>query len=227
MTPLAPSFPKGLLMKLYSLALSPFAARVRLSIYRKALEDRIEIVAPPEGGTKGDAFLALNPMGQVPTLQLDSGFPIPESAVILEYLEDVFPTPSLRPSDPELLARARLFLRLPEIYFQNAPRTLLGMRDPAARKPEIVDAAFGHLNRALLYIDHYLEGGPWAVGHQASIADCAIVPVLNVLTRVAVAYQQPDLFTKYRKIATYWEAASIERINMRVTSEQLAALPKP
>ena len=35
-----------------------------------------------------------------------------EDQEVLEYLEDVFPTPSLRPADPEHLARARLFLRL-------------------------------------------------------------------------------------------------------------------
>ena len=213
-------------MKLYSVPLSPFAARVRLSIYRKGLENRIEIARPPEGGTKGEAFLAITPMGQVPTLQLDSGFAIPESAAILEYLEDVFPTPSLRPADPEHLARARLFLRLPDLYFQNAPRTLLGMRDPASRKPEVVEEAFGHLNRALSYIDHYLDGGPWAVGGQASIADSAIIPVLNAVTLVGMVYQQPDLLTKFPKIASYWKEALEEPVNARVIGEQLAAVPK-
>ena len=214
-------------MKLFSAALSPFAARVRLSIYRKGLEDRIEIVGPPEGGLKGAAFLAINPMGQIPTLLLDSGFAIPESAAILEYLEDVFPTPSLRPADPEHLARARLFLRLPDIHFQNAPRILLGMRDPASRQPAVVEEAFGHLNRALSYIDHYLDGGAWAVGGQPSIADSALIPVLNAVTLVGMVYQQPDLLTKYPKIAAYWDAARPEPVHARVIGEQLAAVPKP
>ena len=214
-------------MKLYSVPLSPFAARVRLSIYRKGLEDRIEIVRPPEGGTRGDAFLAITPIGQVPTLQLDSGFAISESAAILEYLEDAFPEPSLRPADIAQLARARLFMRLPDLYFQNAPRTLLGMRDPASRKPEVVEEAFSHLNRALGYIDHYLDGGPWAVGGQASIADSALIPVLNAVTLVGMVYQQPDLLTKHPKIATYWEAAREEPVHARVIGEQLAAVPKP
>ena len=212
-------------MKLYSLPLSPFAARVRLSIYRKGLEDKIKIL-PPEGGLKSEAYLAINPMGQIPALLLDSGFAIPESAAILEYLEDVFPTPSLRPSNPDHLARARLFLRFPDIYFQNAPRVLLGMRDPASRKPDLVDEAFANLNRGLGYIDHYLEGGPWAVGHAASIADSAIIPVLNVVTRVAMVYQQPDLMSKYPKIAAYWNEAKTESVNARVIDEQLAAVPK-
>ena len=213
-------------MKLYSLPLSPFAARARLSIYRKGLEDRIEIVRPPEGGTKGDAFLAITPIGQVPTLELDSGFAIPESAAIVEYLEDVFPEPSLRPSNPEDLARARLFLRIPDLYFQNAPRTLLGMRDPTMRKPEVVEEAFGHLHRGLSFIDHYLEGGPWGVGDRASIADSAIVPVLNAVTLIARVYEQPDLLSRYAKIGTYWEAARAEPVNARLIEEQLAAVPK-
>jgi glutathione S-transferase len=211
-------------MKLYSTPLSPFAARVRLSIYRKGL-DQIEIVPPPEGGLKGPSFLAINPMGQIPTLRLDSGFAIPESATIIEYLEDVFPTPSLRPGSREDLARARLFLRLPDIYFQNAPRTLLGMRDPASRRPEVVEAALGHLERGLGYIDHYLDGGGWAVGGKPSIADSALIPVLNVVALVAMVYQQPDLIAKHARIAAYWEVARTEPIHARVIGEQLAAIP--
>lgn len=212
-------------MKLYSVPLSPFASRVRLSIYRKGLEDRIAIVRPPDGGTRGDAYLALNPMGQVPALQLDDGTVIPESAAIVEYIEDVFPQPSLRPSDPANLARARLFLRLPDIHFQNAPRILLGMRDPSTRRPDVVEAAFDNLNRTLSYIDHYLEGGSWAVGDQASIADCAIVPVLNVVTRIAHVYEQPGLLSRHPKIDAYWREASVEPVNARVIGEQLAAIP--
>ena len=211
-------------MKLYSAPLSPFAARVRLSIYRKGLP--IEIVPPPEGGIKSDAYLALNPMGQIPTLVLDSGVAIPESATILEYLEDVFPTPSLRPIDPQDLARARLFLRLPDIYFENAPRILLGMRNPANRKEEVVETAMTALKRGLSYINFYLSGDAWAVGGLPSIADCALVPVLNAVSLVGSVYDQPDLIGKYKKLDVYWQAAKTDEINAKVIAEQLAAIPK-
>ena len=211
-------------MKLYSVPLSPFAARVRLAIYRKGLN--VEI-APPDGGLKSEAFLALNPMGRIPTLVLDTGAAIPESAAILEYLEDVYPTPSLRPADPVQLARARLFLRIPDIYFQNAPRILVGMRNPADRKTDAVASAMEHLNQGLAYLDHFVEGGPWAVGDNASIADCAVVPVLNVVSFVAELYEQPDLITKFPKLAAYWSQARLDPINARVIAEQNAARPKP
>lgn len=213
-------------MKLYSAPLSPFAARVRLAIYRKGLD--VEIVPPAGGGPKSEAFLALNPMGQIPVLELGSGAAIAESAVILEFLEDAFPTPSLRPANIADLARARLFLRIPDIHFQNAPRILLGMRHPADRKPEIVEAALANLDRALGYIDHYLdaEGGPWAVGGAASIADCALVPVLIAVSLVALTYERFDLFTRRPRLNAYWRAAQQDELNARVIAEQLAAIPK-
>ena len=212
-------------MKLFSAPLSPFAARVRLSIYRKGLE--IAIAPPPPGGLKGEAFLALNPMGQIPALELRSGEVIPESSVILDYLEDAFPTPSLRPSDPKDLARARLFMRIPDIQFQNAPRILLGMRNPADREAAAVDRAMTNLERGLVFIDHYLDedAGPWAVGGAASIADCALVPVLNVVSLVAATYQREDLIGDLRKLSAYWAAAQIDPINARVIAEQRAAIP--
>lgn len=142
-------------MKLYSAPLSPFAARVRLSIYRKGLD--IEIVPPPADGLKSAEYLAVNPMGQIPALQLDSGHVIPDSGAILEYLEDLFPTPSLRPDSFEDLARARLFMRIPDVQFNSAPRILLGMRKPEDRKPERVAPAFENLERALDNVQHFID----------------------------------------------------------------------
>ena len=178
-------------MKLYSLPLSTFASRVRLAIYRKNLN--IDIVPPPEEWVQDETFLALNPLGRIPTLVLDSGVAIAESATILEYMEDVFPTPSLRPSNAEDLARARLFLRIPDIYFENAPRTLLSMRNPTDRNEEVVKTAMEALNRVLSYLDHYVDAGPWAVGGKVSIADCALVPVLNAVSLIERVYGQSDL----------------------------------
>ena len=213
-------------MQLYSAPLSPFAARVRLSIYRKGLD--IAIVPPPPGGLKGEAFLALSPMGQIPVLELADGTVIPESSAILEYLEDAFPTPSLRPAGIADLARARLFMRIPDIQFQNAPRILLGMRNPADRDALAIDAAMTNLERGLLFIDHYLDAdaGPWAVGGHASIADCALVPVLNAVSLVAAIFQRPDLMASLPKLNAYWSAAQSEEVNARVIAEQLAAIPR-
>lgn len=127
---------------------------------------------------------------------------------------------SLRPSDPELLARARLFMRLPDIHFQNAPRVLLGMRHPADRIPGRVETAFGNLNKGLGYINHFIDAGPWAVGDAPSIADSAILSVLNVVRWIEEAYDRPDLLNEYSNIDAYWRAAQTDAVNARVLGEQ-------
>jgi glutathione S-transferase len=56
-------------------------------------------------------YLKLNPGGIVPTLVHD-GKPIIESTLICEYLDDAFPEPPLKPADPWLRARMRLWSKM-------------------------------------------------------------------------------------------------------------------
>jgi glutathione S-transferase len=212
-------------MRLISAPISPFAARVRLSIYRKGLD--IDIVLPPEGGLKGNDYLTVNPMGLIPTLILDSGFALPESATIIEYLEDIFPTPSLRPNNAEDLAIARLFFHLSDFYLRPSIFILRDMRDPAKRNEEVVKTAIENFDRGLSYIEHYLSGGIWAVGDRPSIADCALVPMLNIVSLQALSFGHLDLIDKYKQLGDYWNAAKSDAINAKVIAEQLAAIRKP
>jgi len=99
-------------MRLYSENSSPFSAPVRVAIYAKGLEIEIE---PPPGGLLSAKFHAINPLGTIPCLILESGAPLPESAAILEYLEDKFPHPPLRPDGAEARARVRLMQRIGEL----------------------------------------------------------------------------------------------------------------
>ena len=63
-----------------------------------------------------EAFVALNPNGQVPVL-IHDGAIINESTVINEYLEDVFPEVRLRPEDPVARARMRIWSKFVDEYF--------------------------------------------------------------------------------------------------------------
>ena len=61
------------------------------------------------------AYLKLNPNGVVPTL-LHDGTAITESSVILYYLDEVFPSPTLMPTDPVARAKVRQFNKLIDEY---------------------------------------------------------------------------------------------------------------
>ncbi|MCH7695841.1 MAG: glutathione S-transferase N-terminal domain-containing protein [Proteobacteria bacterium] len=55
-------------------------------------------------------YLELNPKAIVPTL-IDNGQPIIESNIILEYLEDAYPSPPLRPEAPVDRTKMRRLLQ--------------------------------------------------------------------------------------------------------------------
>ena len=64
-----------------------------------------------KGENRQDAYLARNPSGGTPCLELDDGSHIAESVVICEYLEELHPTPSLIGTTPEQRAATRAMLR--------------------------------------------------------------------------------------------------------------------
>ena len=82
--------------KLYSVDLSPYAARVRMQIYAKGIPD-ITFEQPTDWGLP--KFREKFPIGRIPVLDID-GDMIPESAVIAEYLEETYPEPSLLGTTP-------------------------------------------------------------------------------------------------------------------------------
>ena len=92
-------------MTLYDAPRCPYCARVRIVLAEKQLAyETVEI----DLRNRPDWIYELNPSGKVPVL--DDGFVLPESAVIMEYLEERFPEPALLPPDPEDRALARLAL---------------------------------------------------------------------------------------------------------------------
>jgi glutathione S-transferase len=85
-------------MKLYTAALSPYSAKVRAVLREKGIAfESIELPWAPAGFVhKPEEMLRLNPRAQVPVL-VEGDFALYDSTVILEYLEDRFPTPALYP----------------------------------------------------------------------------------------------------------------------------------
>jgi RNA polymerase-associated protein len=92
-------------VKLIDAPRCPYCARVRIALAEKGLDyDAVEI----DLSDRPAWVYELNVTGRVPIL--DDGFVLPESEVIMAYLEDRFPEPALLPPDPAARARARLLV---------------------------------------------------------------------------------------------------------------------
>jgi glutathione S-transferase len=203
-------------MKLYSANLSPFASRARMAIYAKGLPVEIGL---PETGLKSPEYLAINPMGKLPCFAGPDGLAVPESEVILEYLEDAFPEPSLRPVSPEDKARVRLISRIAELYVAAPGGPLFGQMDPSKRDPEVVEAAMKTLHQGLAWLDSHLTGGAYAFGKSLTTADCTLVPTLFWLKVFAQAFDRPDLLDDHPKVKAYAEAILKHPAAAKVTAE--------
>lgn len=91
-------------MKLYDAPRCPFCARVRIALAEKGLEYETVLI---DLSNRPAWLYELNPLGKVPVLD-DDGFILPESGVIMEYLDDRYPGAPLLPSDARERAAARL-----------------------------------------------------------------------------------------------------------------------
>jgi glutathione S-transferase len=186
-------------MKLYGVARSPFAARVQAAIVLKGLD--IPMVPPPGAGLKSPEYLALNPMGRIPTLALDDGSTLPESEVIIEFLEQVFPDPPLLPAEPAARARARLIARIAELYVMMPILGLFShLGEPT--NPD-VDRLFDQLQASLGHVDHYLADARCAAGPEPTLADCALAPILFWTREVARMFGRADPLFACPRLAHY------------------------
>ena len=98
------------MLDLYHNHLSICAAKVRIALAEKGLEWKSHLLDLIGGDQFKPEYLKLNPKAVVPTLVHGNNVVI-ESNVIIEYLDDAFPDPPLRPKDPHDRADMRLLLK--------------------------------------------------------------------------------------------------------------------
>jgi glutathione S-transferase len=157
-------------MQLISLPVSPFAARVRIAIYAKDLN--VTLVLPPPGWPK-HSHRSVGPIGRVPVLICDEGI-IPESQVILEYLEERFPDARrLLPQTAKERAHARLLSRVVDLYLMP-PIVSLASGISKEQQRSHVQAVLD----ALHILDDLMGESHYAAGEDLSLADCALAPAL-------------------------------------------------
>ena len=149
------------MLTLYDAARCPYCARVRIVLAEKGVEyETVEI----DLDDRPAWIYEKNVTGRVPVMEEDA-FVLPESAVIMEYIEERYPEPPLLPQDAAARALARVeifrFDRLSTPYY-------------AVRRGD--ESARPKLERALANLDALLEAQPFLTGAEYGLADIAYVP---------------------------------------------------
>jgi glutathione S-transferase len=192
-------------MKLYGSPVSPYVARVQMAVKAKGIDVAVE--SPPGGGIKSPEYLAMNPMGKMPTLD-DAGTAVPESGIILEYLEDAGGGKSLLPQDAKGRARVRTVARIVDLYLVAQSGGFFRNMNPAQRNQAEVDAAIAGTKNALGYLEFYTDAtGPYLCGKQLTIADCTLLPTLLMTVKFLLpAHGQAAMLASFPKLNRWYEA---------------------
>jgi stringent starvation protein A len=164
------------MLTLYDAARCPYCARVRIVLFEKQIEfESIEI----DLSNRPAWLYEKNASGRVPVVEEDAWL-LPESAVIMEYLEERYPEPPLLAADPADRARARLWIFRHDDF--TKPYYALRRGDEGAA--ESFDGALGVLAAGL-------AEQPWLGGREYGLADIAYVPwVLRARDQLGVSLEQ-------------------------------------
>jgi RNA polymerase-associated protein len=149
------------MLTLYDAARCPYCARVRIVLAEKGVEyELIEI----DLSDRPAWIYEKNFTGRVPVVEEDVWI-LPESAVIMEYLEERYPEPRLLAADPADRALARLWIFRHDDFTRPYYALRRGEDGAAAR----FAAELGKLDAAL-------AARPWLGGQEYGLADIAYVP---------------------------------------------------
>jgi glutathione S-transferase len=141
------------MMQLRSSSASPFVRKIRIAAAVLGLADRIEII-PADTSDPNDSLRLQNPLGKIPTLVLADGQAIYDSAVILEFLDDLGGGGKLIPLGAarfDVLTRAALADGIAEaailrIYEQR-------WREEGARSARWLEHQTGKISRGLAALE--------------------------------------------------------------------------
>ena len=149
------------MLTLYDAARCPYCARVRIVLSEKDVEfEAIEI----DLSDRPAWIYEKNRTGRVPIVEEDAWL-LPESAVIMEYLEERYPEPALLAADPADRALARLWIFRHDAFTKPYYALRRGEEGAAARFDE-----------ELARLDAALAARPWLGGDAYGLADVGYAP---------------------------------------------------
>jgi glutathione S-transferase len=180
-------------MKLYSYPIAPSARRARIFLAEKDLAAQIEDIDLRNGQHLEPAYLAINPQGLVPVLELDDGTRITENVAIAVYLDEIKPTPPLFGRNPLERARVLQWNARVELEGLLPLADLLRNRHPAFKGravpgavayeqiPQLADRGDDRVKRFLRILNERLTGREFVGADTYSFADITGVVFVDML----------------------------------------------
>jgi glutathione S-transferase len=190
-------------MQLYYHPRSPYSHKVMIALAEKRVAFEPVMVKPTD-----EQFAKLTPIRKVPLLVLADGWKIPESTIIIEYLDTHFSTGTrLIPDDRDQARQTRFHDRIADLYIAEPLMSLLFKRGDA-------DAAHARIDSMLTGLDEHISKRTWVMGDAFTMADCSLIPTLRYAREL-------HPFDRYKHVTAYFGRA-LERPSVKAVFEEIA-----
>ncbi len=172
---------------------APNPRRVRIFAAEKGIDLPREDVSILKGEHKSEAYRAINPLGQTPSLKLDDGTVLTESVAICRYLEALHPDPPLFGRDPIYVARVEMWNRRIELRLMVPTGMIWIHTHPfTARVMPHQYKDFGESNRVLVHralamCDTALGDTPFIAGEHYTMADILLLTTIDFGTFIGLS----------------------------------------
>jgi maleylacetoacetate isomerase len=198
-------------MKLYTYWRSTSSYRVRIALALKEIEAEPVFVHLVRNGGEQHApgYRTINPQGRLPALELDNGSLLIQSPAILEYLEEVYPTPGLLPVDPAARARIRAVASIIgcDIHPLHNVGPLNHLRKVFDRsEQEVSDWIATWIGQGFSVIEAIVGDEGFCFGPEPSLADVYVIPQLYAARRFGIHLDAYPRILRVEKLAAEHEA---------------------
>ncbi len=165
---------------LYEHPLSPYAQKVKIALAEKGIA--FECQLPDFMSGQDPDFAAANPRLEVPAL-VDGDTRVFDSTIILEYLEDRWPTPALLPATPAERARVRMLEELCDTYYEAISWAAMEIRVFRRASGDVAERLLARGAEQVAGVNRYLErqlgDRAWFNGAAFGWGDLSVVPYVH------------------------------------------------
>ena len=172
----------GVSRELYTFFRSSTSFRLRITLAYKRLDYVPHYVSLPKMEHRAASYCDINPQGLVPLL-VDEGHSLIQSMAIIEYLDEVYPTPPLMPKDPLGRTYVRAVSQIVgcDIHPLNNVRVLKHLKAQFGADEAATTAWYQHwIAEGLSGLEGYLQRerkfGQFCYGDSVTMADICLVP---------------------------------------------------
>jgi len=205
-------------LTVYGTPISTYVRTVRLLLEEVGADYSLKEVSISNGEIKSAEYLAKNPFGKIPTLEVD-GELLYETTAITHYLDTVLAGNKFSPSNPLLQARMHQIMAIIDNYlFSPAIRSIVIQRlivpsQGGETDEDKVKNAVAPAKTAVKAIESLTIGSPYLLGSKMSIADFYLIPIFTYLSQTP---EFDSITAQTPKLRTWWDEVnkltSVEKV---------------